>query len=402
MAATKQATVRQRLSAEVHHGAAAYRVLAADWDRLTGLQRAPIVFQTTALLEIWAQHFAAGRDAQLATVVVRDTDGHAVLIWPAFVERKALIRVARVAGAPFVQYDDVLLDPACEAVEAVKTATAALQAAARPDVICLERVRADSALRAAIVETPLVSSEAAPFSDLSEGVAKHISRLKSRVVRQQRKRVRRFAQEGEVAFAVAETWDQAGAWLAEAMHLKRDWLRKTGRLSRAFVKTATMDHLADCARLLARPGMEPRMVVSRLTLDGRTAAIEVGFAHRGVYHLYLGAFAAEAARFGPGNILTENILGWCEANGIVRYDMLAPRSRNKSEWQSGEVAVLDFALPTTLRGRAYVALVLRRLVPALRRSFYKLPAGFRSMLAGFALRSGESDHADESPDGDPR
>ena len=97
------------------------------------------------------------------------------------------------------------------------------------------------------------------------------------------------------------------------------------------------------------------MVVSRLTLDGRTAAIEMGFRHRDTYHLYLGAFAPEFAQLGPGNVLTERMLGWCAENGIMRYDMLAPRSRNKAEWQSGEVGVVDFALPMTWRGRLYAA-----------------------------------------------
>jgi CelD/BcsL family acetyltransferase involved in cellulose biosynthesis len=388
-----------RSPAEIRTGSSSYRELRDDWRRLGALQRGPVLFQSPELLEIWARHFAAGRGHALATVVVRGDDGRPALIWPLFVERIGLVRVARGAGAPFGQYDEILLDPDCDGEAALKAAIAALRRELRIDLIVLERVRADGALHAAIGEPPLASIEAAPFSDLSQGVDAHIAGLKSRVVRQQRKRVRRFAQEGAVSFRVAETADQAVGWLGEAMQLKRDWLRKTGRVSRAFVKPETVDHLADCARKLSRPGAEPRMVVSKLTLNGRTAAIEAGFVHRGVYHLYLGAFAEEVGRFGPGNILTEEILRWCAENGVARYDMLAPRSRNKSEWQSGEVAVSDFALPTTQRGRLYVALVLRRLVPALRRAFYRLPARLRSMVAGVALEGGESDAA---PDGGGR
>ena len=81
------------------------------------------------------------------------------------------------------------------------------------------------------------------------------------------------------------------------------------------------------------------------------------------------------------------MLGWCAENGIDRYDMLAPRSRNKGEWQSGEVAVLDFALPMTLGGRLYLQAVLERLAPALRNAFYALPAPLRSI----ARRPGAQD-----------
>ncbi len=80
------------------------------------------------------------------------------------------------------------------------------------------------------------------------------------------------------------------------------------------------------------------------------------------------------------------MLGWCAENGIGHYDMLAPRSRNKGEWQSGEVAVFDFALPMTPGGRFYAEIVLKRLAPALRDGFYALPVPLRSSLAGLALR----------------
>jgi CelD/BcsL family acetyltransferase involved in cellulose biosynthesis len=286
------------------------------------------------------------------------------------------------------QYDEMLLDPGCDALEAFAAAREALLASARPDLILLERVRADGALRPILAEAaPLGAAEGAPYADLSDGMAEFIKTLKSRVVRQQKKRVRRFEEEGCVGFEIACGAEQASEWLSEAMEMKREWLRSTGRFSRAFLKSETVDCLSECARTLAAPEASPRMVVSRLTLDGRTAAIEMGFCQRGAYHLYLGAFAADLAKFGPGNILTEKLLGWCAENGIARYDMLAPRSRNKAEWQSGEVEVFDFALALSWRGRLYSSFVLGRLRPAVRRAFYAMPARFRSCLAGMALRN---------------
>jgi CelD/BcsL family acetyltransferase involved in cellulose biosynthesis len=129
------------------------------------------------------------------------------------------------------------------------------------------------------------------------------------------------------------------------------------------------------------------MVVAKLSLDGRPAAFEAGFRHAGTFYLYLRAFAPELAAFGPGNVLTEQMLRWCAENGIERYDMLAPRSRNKREWQSGEVAVVDFALPMSAGGRLYTQAGIKRIGPALRTSFYALPAPLRSALAGLTLRS---------------
>jgi CelD/BcsL family acetyltransferase involved in cellulose biosynthesis len=379
---------RGTLAATVHEGFQAYRELEADWLRLAGLQSGAVLFQSPDLLQCWADHLAASARQRFTTVVVRDHADRVVLIWPVLVEQVGFVRIARGAGAPVCQYDEVLLDPGCDPATTWKAATDALATTVRPDLICLERVRGDSALSAALGDAaPLGAGDAAPYSDLSGGVAKFMTTLKTRVTRQQKKRVRRFEQEGAIGFEVAAGPEQTQEWLTEAIEMKRLWLRDTGRFSRAFVKPETLRCLDACACALGRPEASPRMVVARLTLDGRTAAIEMGFAHRGAYHLYLGTFAADLAKFGPGNVLTEKVLHWCAANGIDRYDMLAPRSRNKAEWQSGEILVHDYALPTTTLGRAYSWAALRHVVPATRRVFYSMPAPVRTALTGFALRN---------------
>jgi CelD/BcsL family acetyltransferase involved in cellulose biosynthesis len=128
------------------------------------------------------------------------------------------------------------------------------------------------------------------------------------------------------------------------------------------------------------------MIVAKLSLDGKTTAIEAGFRHGESFHIYLRAFAPEFAHFGPGNILTQHMIEWCAANGVTRYDMLAPGSRNKSEWQTGEVEVSDIILPMTTRGRLYAATVALKIAPALRSAFYALPERLRATIAGVALR----------------
>lgn len=384
--AAKRTALRHVFVAEVLFGVEAYDELWADWQRLAGQQDGTLLFQTPALLEAWARHFVRGRSGLLATVVVRHAD-HVVLIWPLFVARRRLVRIACGAGSPIGQYDDILLDRDYDGKAAVTTALEALADTVRPDLVRVERVRADSALRAALYDrTPLSWAEGAPYADLSNGLAGVKACQKPRVVRQQKKRLRAFDRKGKVGFQIASDAAEAEVWLAEALALKRDWLRETGRVSRAFMKPETGHCLVELGGRLVNAHASPRMVVSKLSLDGRTAAIEAGFCHRGAYHLYLGAFAPEFAKLGPGNVLTEKVLEWCAANGVTRYDMLAPRSRNKREWQSNEVGIVDFALPMTLRGRLYAGLVMKRLAPALRDAFYALPPRMRSFVAGMALR----------------
>jgi CelD/BcsL family acetyltransferase involved in cellulose biosynthesis len=384
--AAKRTASRHVLVAEVLFGVEAYEKLRADWQRLVQLQTSTILFQTPALLAPWAHHFASNRGASLATVVVRDED-RTVLIWPLVVARRGLFRIACGAGAPIGQYDEILLDPDYDGQAAITAALGTLHETVRPDVVSVERVRTDSALRDALHDVPPLSwAEGAPYVDLTHGVEGVKANQKSRVSRQQRKRVRRFEELGGADFRVADNPDEAEVWLGEALALKRDWLSRTGRVSRAFLKPETASCLIDLARTLCSADASPRMVVSKLSVKGRTAAIEAGFGHRDWYHLYLGAFAPEFAKLGPGNVITEKMIEWCVANGLTRYDMLAPRSRYKSEWQTNEVAVVDFALPLTMRGRIYATLVMKRLRPAMRDVFYALPPRARTFIAGLTLR----------------
>jgi CelD/BcsL family acetyltransferase involved in cellulose biosynthesis len=378
--------IRRGLKADVHLGVSAYHDLHADWDRLVPLQRSPVLFQMPAMLSAWAELFAANPNTVLATAVVRREDGRAVLIWPILVERKGLVRIARGAASPVGQYDEFLVDPECDEGAALAAAIAALKRGARPDLFFLERVRADSALRAAIGSLAAPSkSEGAPYSDLSRGAEALFETLKPRVVQQHRKRLRRLEQEGSVSFEIAENAADAERWLTEAMAIKREWLRSTGRFSRAFARSELADLLIQYTRTLSGPDSSPRLIVSRLSVNGRTAAYEMGFLHRSTFHSYLGAFSPEFSKFGAGNILSGKLLEWCGENGIDRLDMQSPRSRSKADWQTDEIEVFDFAIPTTWRGRLYLEGPVKRIVPAARNAFYRLPPAVRSKLAGLVL-----------------
>ncbi len=126
-------------------------------------------------------------------------------------------------------------------------------------------------------------------------------------------------------------------------------------------------------------------MVSRLAVNGKTAALEAGFVCHDTYHFYLGAFAPEFAKFGPGNVLTELIIHACADGGIRRYDMLAPDSRAKREWATGSVSVADMALPLTPIGRLDAAIVHQRLRPTARHMFYMLPERVRAVIADRVL-----------------
>ena len=350
------------------------------------LQPGTILFQTPTLLATWARHFARG--AALATVVLRH-GSRPVLIWPLLVERRGLVRVACGAGAPISQYDEILLDPDADAKAALGAALDALRQSVRPDLVLLERVRADSTLRAALSDTPPIgcARRCSLRRPVATGWRQRLPSAKPYAAKQQRKRMKRFAKAGDCTVALAGDPAEAEAWLLEALTLKRNWLREHRPLSRAFVqgRNRKLPRRARANALAAPPRRRAWSSPSSASTDAPPRSRPASSIAAPI-NLYLRAFAPEFANLGPGNVLTERMLEWCAENGIERYDMLAPRSRNKAEWQSGEVGVVDFALPMTWRGRLYAATVPTLLAPMLRDAFYALPAGLRSAIAGMTLR----------------
>jgi CelD/BcsL family acetyltransferase involved in cellulose biosynthesis len=370
-----------------HDGAQAYAALRRDWLALMERTGRPTIFQAPDFLDEWAQSFAAGGARRLRTLVV-GRGSRMVMIWPLAMMRRGPFRLACGAGAPVGQYDDVALDPDVDA-DAVLAAAWAELTSGGVDAVRLDRVRADSPLLpflqargASIGET-----DVAPYADLPAGdFDAFMAGVKPRVQRHQRRRARQLAELGEVSFAIADEPETAAAWLEETIVLKRRWLEETGRLSGAFIDGRTTECLIAMTRRLNAADGPLRMPVARLEVGGQTAALSAGLASARSYHLYIGAFHPDFARFGAGNILTEKVIAWCCDQGIACYDMLAPQARSKSDWQTGEVPVYDFAIPLTARGRLYAGLIERRLKPGVRAAFYALPQPVRSAIAARALK----------------
>lgn len=377
-----------RLIAEIVAGAGAYRELRHEWLRLKQAQGSPTLFQSPDFLSVWAEHFAAGRrDRTLKTVVVRQ-DNRVVLVWPLQVLAGRFLRIAVGAGAPFAQYDEMLLDPDADREAATAAAEAALLAAEQPDLLQLERVRAGGPLHFMLAARGApFAADAAPFVAFGpDGFEAYIDRLKNRVVREQKRRRRLVAAEGGSSIEVSRTPAEAELWLAEAIATKREWLKATGRLSTAFMDQRTTGLFLALARRLGDPAADLSLRVTRLSIGGRPAAYEAGFVEGRRFHLYLGAFSERFSRMGTGNLLAQETIGWCAAQGLESYDMLPPRSQHKAYWATGECPVFDFALPTSRLGRIYAAAVLRGVRPAARRAFYLLPPRLRSLVAGTVLR----------------
>jgi len=375
------------IEAEIVEGRAALRALRADWVRLSSLPRGGTVFQTIEVVETWLDAMPAGAAKGFAAVVLR-AEGRVVALWPLRNARAGLATVARGAAAPFAQYDDWLVDPLAPADRCFEAAKAALLRRG-VDLVALTRVPETSALDALLGRDGIVSgeAEAAVHADLDPpALTEFMASRKSSMLRNHRRKARNFEGLGKVGFEIAGDAATARAWLDEVLAMKRRWLCATGRVSGAFMRPSTVRVMHLLAERFPAEGGNMSVVLARLSLDGRTAAIEMGLVHRGAFHYYIGAYDEALAAAGPGILLTERVIRWCGEVGLTRYDMLAPKARYKEEWGTGERRVTDYALPLTRTGRLHVRYVENGLSETLRRGFYALPLPVRSALAARVLR----------------
>jgi CelD/BcsL family acetyltransferase involved in cellulose biosynthesis len=354
---------RERVSVAVEEGAGAVARTAADWRTLEGARATASPFQSLAFAE--AAEIAHLRRGEIPRIVVVRENERPMAIMPTVVSRWAGMPVVRFLGDPLHQYGDVLAAPGADAIHVAR----AWQAVADPGVaraVYLRKVRADSPLASVLDRRAVVISEdAAPFVATTQS-----SRRTARDVRELRRFGRRLAECGDVRIEIV-AGGRTRTPLAEALTLKRDWLAARGLSSKVIGNRnweAALMSLAGCQAARA----------ATLTVGGRTAAIEIGFAHGETWQAFLGAVASDFAKFGPGHVLTDEIIAHCRAQGLTTYDLLAPADPYKRAIAHGVVPVRDYAV--ALDGRGQLAVMAARLVPAVKARLTAIPTGLRRAL----------------------
>lgn len=324
-------------------------------------------FQSLAMAEATCE--AHRRKGEIPLIVVVARHGKPVLLFPAVVGRARGLRGVRFLGDPLIQYGDVLAAPDATP-EDFAAAWREVSSPRHGHYVHLRKVRADAALapfldRAAHV----VATHRAPYRCLESE-----AELCSRKAKDLRRRRRRLAEYGNVAFRILR-----GNHVADALHAalsrKRAWLAGRG-LSSAVVGDPDWEH--SLYRLSAEPRGTIRLAAAQLVIDGKPAATEIAIEDGRRWCAFLGTTDPAFARGGPGHVQMDETVAWCAAQGYAEYDLLAPADDYKSTIANNGVEVRDYALATSLRGNAAVSAL--RAAPAVKEGLARLPVGPRAAL----------------------
>lgn len=383
---TQALSTNSCLSVDVITDLDALEGLQDDWLALERRQHtSAIAFQTYDLCLQWVKHFIYGDDGRskqsICIVTVRN-QSQLVLVLPLVIPQQGPLRIAQWLGMPLAQYGDVLIDPECDQPHVLEKALETLVRVHKIDGLNLQRMRADArCLQSALIAEHVSDANvSAPYIDMQalKDFDGFQASMKTKRKKSRRRRRRRLEEIGTLSFEVAEGGPRAGELMAEALEFKREWMEKHGLVSAAFAQRATRQCLIDMAK-----GHDGRCdwALTATLLDGKPIAIEAGIIAAGWYHSYLGTYHPDYAQYGVGNVQLEDTIAWAFEQGFVGYDMLAPSDDYKLEWAEESLNILQATLPMTMKGRLYLSLWSKRMRPALKELFLKLPTGLRQKLA---------------------
>lgn len=375
---------------------AAFETLEPEWNALfTSSGRAAQVFQAFAWNWHWCHHYlpqpTPKSRLQLAIVTGR-LSGRLVLVWPLVLERVAGLRRLAWMGDPVSQYGDILAAPEANDDTTLLNAWTFALRATRADLAQLRKVRDDSVAARILsrLGAKVIATEQAPYLDLSgvAGTEACQQLLASKGRRNRRRHERRLADHGPIS-VYAPDGDAAVQLVRDAIDLKRDTLAGKGRISRAFADDRFKAFFADVS---AGDRYPVPCRVAALRSGSDTAAIQITLDCKGHRFLHITVYAPAFEKFGAGALLLEREVQQSFEHGFAAFDLLAPLHPYKMEFAGSMVAVRDYTLAASLRGRLHAAIALsgRQRV---KNCIEGLPAPLRRYLASLmavraALRTG--------------
>jgi CelD/BcsL family acetyltransferase involved in cellulose biosynthesis len=381
--------VDNQVAVEVLRGRDGIESIAGEWQALHARAGSPEqVFLSHAWIALWRDHYLPSSENSavdpLVLIACRQ-DGQLSLVWPLVEVRRFGLRLLKWAGEPVSQYGDVLMVPGDPGAVLVEAAWQAIQSLGI-DALVLRKTRAGSTASAFLKSKGAFVSEqdSAPFIDLA-GVdcpIEQAGRYSAKDRKNRRRHRKRMSEIGELRFEWLKPSAEASRLASAAVVLKRGWLTRRGRISKAFTDNR-IDGFLSAALSGRDPGLDGRVGV--INCCGKPAALLVGFLNQGYYAGFLTAYDSIFERNSPGSLLFEDAIQAAIAERFTRIDLLAPADTYKQDWASGAVTVEDLCLPLTVGGNIYTRVVQSRVRHGIKAGIESLPPAVRRAVLHAAM-----------------
>jgi CelD/BcsL family acetyltransferase involved in cellulose biosynthesis len=167
-----------------------------------------------------------------------------------------------------------------------------------------------------------------PYLDIDCDWDTYQARLDGDTYRNIRRRRRRLAERGELVARMEDRWAGIDDALAAGFEIEGSgWKRDAGTAITS--DPATSAFYTEISRWAAEHGW---LRMAWLELDGAPVAWDLLLEHAGVLYALKGGYDTTYRKFGPGHLLTVDVLDYCFARGLRRMDFLGDTSRYKRTW----------------------------------------------------------------------
>lgn len=371
-----------------------FNALERSWNALfERAGRNTQLFQSFNWLWHWANHFLPkqGSSGPQLAIVTAHIDDRLVMVWPLVSERVGPVTRLTWMGDPVSQYGDVLMDDLPDASDLLREAWTFVTRRTGANVVQLRKVREDSVIAPLLpaLGAQITAELKAPYLDLTSApdFAEYEKRYSSGARRNRKRQRRRLEERGTIALEWHTNGARAEALTAEAFTFKHAWLRQRGIISPALADPRTERFFADVTRSDTRPA---GCHVLALTCDGRPVALEIGLRCKGRTAIHIITYDLDYEKTAAGSLLMEDGIRRAKDDGIAVFDLLAPGDGYKLEWADDSVVVRDWAVPTSLLGRAYAVVYLGLAKTAVKRTLDAMPVGVRRKLTEALNRKSKS------------
>jgi CelD/BcsL family acetyltransferase involved in cellulose biosynthesis len=366
-----------------------FDALAGEWSALFRQSGGALQFfqDWTWVSEWWRQVASAGR-ASLAIVVARQ-EGNAVLIWPWVVGRRAGMRLLQPTGGLLSCFDDALVAKHVDRQAMLEQAWAYLLRSVRCDAVELRAVHTGANIAALLHVNggePIDTTQA-PAIELGDhaNFDAYLASRSKKMRQNQRRSHKALGALGEVRGDGDDRKMPVELAIDRCLEFKMEWLSARGLSGKTVVTEEARRFLKRVARTYRESRDGPALCVSSVWLDDRPVSIGIGFRYDNCHFEYLGGFDYRLEQIGPGRVRMEEGIRACFAQGVRSYNMLTPQTAFKRIWTPGGPTVSHYIVATSVRGRIYRDLFVRRLRPRLKRAYNALPPRLRQRLTGFRI-----------------
>jgi CelD/BcsL family acetyltransferase involved in cellulose biosynthesis len=280
----------------------------------------------------------------------------AVLIWPFVIRRQGLQTIGYPLGPETSEYSSVLVEDSPEADRRVFSAWSVLRKTLRTDKILLPFVKSGSALHRAIAKSKKSARSVAalptPYVSWKEHQDwdSYYRSLKRDFRAELRRTRRRLSEQGHLAFETINDSARFPVILDWIFHRKTAWLART-KLKSAWCEPEVYKNFL-VATQIQTPGQIQSFI---LKLNNEVISAVLCRTSKLRVENVIAVFEPAYGRYGPGQLLYEDILKWAFKQRLD-CDFRLGNQPYKQSWTNSISEAITYQFVNSLRGAAFVRL----------------------------------------------